>query len=326
MWKRLYTALSAVLTFSVLAMAQSGNGIVKGTIMDATGSSISGASVRLTRIATKSLRSAVTAEGGTYYFGEIAPGQYSVTVEHAGFKRWTGQFTVQVGQTATVDAPMQVGDVSSSVEVTDAAPVITTEGMQISDVKDSVRIRQLPLNGRNVSNLFNLTAGVEGGGAARVNGMKVGSMEILQDGVSIVDRFSGGISRIQPGLDTVQEFRIETNGSNARYSRPATVTLITRSGTNNFHGAAFETHRNNSGGLRARARQDGNTSAKLIRNEFGVSGGGPVLIPKLYNGKNKTFWFAAYEGLRQSQASFYDDVVPTEAMWNGNFNLSLIHI
>jgi len=320
MWKRLYTALSAVLTFSVLAMAQSGNGIVKGTIMDATGSSISGASVRLTRIATKSLRSAVTAEGGTYYFGEIAPGQYSVTVEHAGFKRWTGQFTVQVGQTATVDAPMQVGDVSSSVEVTDAAPVITTEGMQISDVKDSVRIRQLPLNGRNVSNLFNLTAGVEGGGAARVNGMKVGSMEILQDGVSIVDRFSGGISRIQPGLDTVQEFRIETNGSNARYSRPATVTLITRSGTNNFHGAAFETHRNNSGGLRARARQDGNTSAKLIRNEFGVSGGGPVLIPKLYNGKNKTFWFAAYEGLRQSQASFYDDVVPTEAMWNGNFN------
>lgn len=224
--------------------------------MDASGSSISGAAVRLTNTETNNLRSTVTAEGGLYQFGEIPPGKYSLTVEHAGFRRWTGGFTLQVGQTATVDAPMQVGDVSSTVEVNDVAPVITTEGMQIADVKDSLRIRQLPLNGRSVSNLFNLTPGVEGGGAARVNGMKVGSMEILQDGVSIVDRFSGGINRVQPGLDTVQEFRIETNGSNARFSRPATVTLITRSGTNNFHGAVFETHRNNGGGLRARARQD----------------------------------------------------------------------
>jgi hypothetical protein len=273
--------LPALLLLSAIAFAQSGNGIVKGTIIDSTGASITGASVKLTNTGTNATRTATSADGGLYYFGEIPPGKYSLTVEQAGFKRWAGEFSLQVGQSATVDAPMQLGDVTSTVEVQDAAPVIATEGMQISDVKDSIRIRQLPLNGRSISNLFNLTAGVEGGGAARVNGMKVGSMEILQDGVSIVDRFGGGIARVQPGLDTVQEFRIETNGSNARYSRPATVTLITRSGTNNFHGAAFETHRNNGGGLRARARQDGNTAAKLIRNEFALSGGGPVLIPKI---------------------------------------------
>lgn len=319
-FKRLARAIPVALSFCALAFAQSGNGIVKGTILDATGATVGGAAIRLTNTETNVVRNTVAGDGGLYYFGEIPPGKYSLSVEKTGFKRWTGEFALQVGQSATVDAPMQLGEVTSTVEVRDAAPVITTEGMQISDVKDSVRIRQLPLNGRSVSNLFNLTAGVEGGGAARVNGLKVGSMEILQDGVSIVDRFGGGINRVQPGLDTVQEFRIETNGSNARYSRPATVTLITRSGTNNFHGAAFETHRNNGGGLRARARQDGNTAAKLIRNEFGVSTGGPIIIPKLYNGKNKSFFFVAYEGLRQRQVSFYNDVVPTDAMWNGNFN------
>src|SRR5436309_5514181 len=172
----------------------------------------------------------------------------------------------------------EVGSLTSTVEVTAVSPVITLEGMQIADVKDELRIHQLPLNGRSVSNLFNLTPGVEGGGAPRTNGMKVGSTEMLLDGLSIVDRFSGGVERVQPGLDTVQEFRIETNGSSARYARPATVMLATKSGTNQFHGGAFETFRTNAAGLRARQRQDGNSSAKLIRNEFGANAGGPVLL------------------------------------------------
>ena len=100
-------------------------------------------------------------------------------------------------------------------------------------MKDYQRIRQLPLNGRGISSLFDLTPGVEGGRNARVNGLKVGSLEITLDGISMVDRFGGGIARVQPGLDTIQEFRIETVGSDARYSRPATVMLATRSGTTN---------------------------------------------------------------------------------------------
>ena len=150
--------------------------------------------------------------------------------------------------------------------------------------------------------------------------MKVGSAEMTLDGVSIVDRFGGGINRVSPGLDTIQEFRIETTGSSAQFSRPANVEMVTKSGTNELHGSGFETHRNNFGGLRARQWQDGNAPAKLIRNEFGVSAGGPVFLPKIYNGKNKTFWFAAYEGMRQRQLSYYEDGVPTQDMWNGNFS------
>src|SRR5206468_4083279 len=167
---------------------------------------------------------------------------------------------------------------------------INLESGEISDVKDALRIRQLPLNGRTISNLYDLTPGVEGGGNARVNGLKVGSLEMLVDGLSIVDRFGGGIARVQPGLDTVEEFRIETVGSDASYSRPANVTISTRSGTNAFHGSLFETHRNNAGGLRARRREDQAdpvtgkfTPGKVIRNEYGGSAGGPFYIPRVYD-------------------------------------------
>ncbi len=185
--------------------------------------------------------------------------------------------------------------------------------MEVANVKDSLQIRQLPLNGRAITNLFDLTAGVEGGGNPRVNGMKVGSTEMTLDGVSLVDRFGGGISRVQPGLDTVEEFRVETAGSNARNSRPATITLVTKSGTNEFHGSAFATHRNNAAGLRARQRQDGNSAAKLIRNEFGVSAGGPII-------HDKTFFFAAYEGARVRQNQFSETSVPLPSMWNGDMS------
>jgi hypothetical protein len=316
----LISYVAALLLAALPAYAQTGNAIVKGAVTDPSGSAVAQAKVRLTNTNTNVSRDAVTSGEGFYYFGDVQPGNYSVSIESPGFKKFAGTFVVQVGQIATVDTALEVGDVSTTVEVTGAAPIIATEGMQIADVKDAMRIRQLPLNGRQVSNLFNLTPGVEGGGAPRVNGMKVGSTEMLQDGVSIVNRFGGGISTVQPGLDTIQEFRIETNGSNARYSRPATVTLVTKSGTNVFHGALFETHRNNAAGLRSRRREDGTDPAKLIRNEFGASAGGPVLIPKLYDGRNRTFWFFAYEGLRQREKAFYTDVVPTAEMWSGDFS------
>src|SRR5712692_9069395 len=158
--------------------------------------------------------------------------------------------------------------------------------------------------------------------------MKVCSTEMLLDGISYVDRFGGGISRVQPGLDTIQEFRIETAGSGAQYSRPATVDLVTRSGTNQLHGALFETFRNNAAGLRARQRQDLQVDpatgqflqAKLIRNEYGGWVGGPVWLPKIYNGKNKTFWFFDWEGLKQRESSFATTGVPTPAMWNGDLS------
>src|SRR5262249_36400492 len=233
----LMIAISATLPL----FAQTGNAVVQGTALDSSKAVITAAKVTLRNSDTGVVKTAPTSNSGVFYFGAVQPRPYVLTVEAPGFKKWEGTLTVEVGQITTIDPTMEVGTVGTTVEVTGVAPVISTEGMQVSDVKDALRIHQLPLNGRSVSNLFNLTPGVEGGGSPRTNGMKVGSTEMLVDGISIVDRFGGGISRVQPGLDTVQEFRIETSGSSARYSRPATVTLVTKAGGNVLQGAIFET-------------------------------------------------------------------------------------
>jgi hypothetical protein len=233
--------------------AQTGLGVVRGTVQDASKAVIPGAKVVLTNTATGVGRDSVSNADGIYYFGAVSIGPYTLLVESQGFKKWEGTLAVQAGQTVVIDPALEVGSLESAVEVTGVAPVVTTQGAQVSDTKDALRIHNLPLNGRQITNLFDLTPGVEGGGNPRVNGMKVGSTEMLFDGISYVDRFGGGISRVQPGLDTIQEFRIETAGSGAQFSRPATVELVTRSGSNQIHGALFETMRNNGAGLRARA-------------------------------------------------------------------------
>jgi hypothetical protein len=308
-------------------LAQTGTAVIRGVVRDANQAVVPGASVTVTSRETSISVKTQTSEVGIYYVGGLRRGPYTVNVELTGFKKWTSNLELQVGQIAVVDVGLELGNVETVVEVVGAAAPISTESIDVSDVKDYQRIRQLPLNGRQISTLFNLTPGVEGAGSARVNGLKVGSLEITLDGISLVDRFGGGIARVQPGLDTVQEFRIETVGSDARYSRPATVTLSTRSGTNEIHGSVFETHRNNGWNLVSRARQDGSAKApQLIRNEFGASAGGPVYLGKnLYDGRNKTFWFAAFEGLRQRQGRRVGSVVPpygvpTEAMWNGDLS------
>lgn len=307
------------MAFSLLALSQ-GTATIRGTVYDSSSAAIPGATVVAINVETNFTRRTVTSAEGIYSISTLGPGNYRVSVESQGFKQWSGTLVLQTGQTAVVNATLEVGSVDTVVEVTGAAPIINSESAEVGDVKDAQRIRDLPLNGRDITSLFTLTAGVEGGANPRVNGMKVGSAEMLLDGVSIVDRFGGGMSRVQPGLDSVNEFRIETAGSQAQYSRPATVSLVTKGGTNELHGSFFMTHRNNGGGLRARQRQDGNTAAKLIRNEYGLSAGGPVFLPKFYDGRNRTFWFAAFEGLKQREETFYRQAVPTADMWAGNFD------
>ncbi|MGH9695069.1 MAG: carboxypeptidase regulatory-like domain-containing protein, partial [Bryobacteraceae bacterium] len=299
--------------------AQTGLGIATGTIKDPSGATVAMATVTLSNADTGVSRKTTTNGAGLYYFGSLRVGDYHLAVEAPGFQKWETDFEIRAGQTVTVDANVAMGNVQSTVIVTGAASQIATEGGQLSDVKTAQAIHDLPLNGRQITNLFSLTPGVEGGqntqGAAapRTNGMMVGSTEILLDGMSYVDRFGGGMSRVQPGLDTVQEYRVETAGSGAAFDRPATVELVTRSGTNEFHGGLFETLRDNYGGLVARAVQDGNTPAKLIRNEFGGFVGGPIV-------KDKAFFFYDQELLRQRSQVFAQTGVPTAAMWNGDFS------
>ena len=293
--------------------AQTGLGVVHGTVADQSHAVIPHAKVTLTNTATGVARSVESTSVGVYYFGSVQPGPYTVAVEVSGFKKYTGSLILKAEQDAVVDPAMEVGSVDVAVDVNDAAPLIETEKGTVGDVKDALRIQNLPLNGRQVSNLFNLTAGVEGGAAPRTNGMKVGSTEMNLDGISMVDRFGGGLqTNAQAGLDIVQEFRFETAGSDAAFSRPATVSLVAKSGSNQWHGDAFWTMRNNYAGLRARQRQDGNSVAKYIRNEYGGLVSGPVV-------KNKAFFMYSYEGMKLRQQVYNQTSVPTDDIWNGNF-------
>ncbi len=304
------------------ASAQTGAGTVTGTVRDVNQAVVPGAGVTITETETNISHKTQTSNVGIYYFGALPLGPYKLVVEKEGFKTWEGTLVLEVGQNAVIDPVMQVGNVKTTIEVTAAAPVVSKQDVEFADVKDFRRIQQLPLDSRSVSQLFQLTPGVEGRGSARVNGMKVGSLAITLDGVSQVDRFGGGFVRVEPALNTIQEFRIETTGSDARYDRPATVTLSTKSGTNQFHGEVFETHRNNFGGLQVRTRDNtsGAAPSKFIRNEFGASAGGPIYIPHLYDGRNKAFFFASYEGSRQRESNVVQDTVPTDAMWNGDLS------
>jgi hypothetical protein len=307
-------ALALLGLITIPVAAQTGLGTVTGTVQDASKAAVPRATVTLTNTATGVARTAEANSSGIYYFGGVPVGPYHMAVEAPGFQQWASDFQIEVGQTLTIDPGLTVGSVQTRVEVEATATPINVESPEVSDVKDALRIHDLPLNGRQITNLFDLTPGVEGGANPRTNGMKVGSTEMAIDGISLVDRFGGGMARVQPGLDTIQEYKIETANSSAQFSRPATVELVTRSGTNALHGAAFETFRSNAAGLRTRQRQDlSGDAAKLIRNEYGVWAGGPVI-------KNKTFWFMDWEQMKQRQNVFAITGVPTASMWNGDLS------
>ncbi len=317
-----FALFAAIALFAVFPLfSQTGTATIRGSVYDAARAAVPGATLVLTNQATNAARRASSSDVGFFLFSGLPPGEYRLSAEISGFKKWTTDITLRAGDITVVDPLLEIGSVDVVVEVSGAAPVIATESSEIADVKDSLRIRQLPLDGRSVTSLFDLTPGVVGGGNPRVNGLKVGSVEMTLDGMSLTDRFGGGMARVQPGMDSIEEFRIETVGSGAQFSRPATVTMVTKSGTNQLHGSVFETFRNNGAGLRARQRQSGNSSPFYVRNEFGASAGGPVFIPKFYDGRNRTFWFAAYEGSRQREKRISTgNVVPTLAMWEGDFS------
>jgi len=319
--------LFVVLLFFVPSvLGQTGQGNVSGTVTDSSHAIVPGASVVLTNVDTGVSVKTESSEEGIYYLGAVPIGHYKVVVAKQGFKEWEGTFTLEVGQNAVVDPILSVGNTTTVVEVTGAAVPIETTNGAVADVKESDQIRDLPLNGREIGNLFNVVPGVESGaGGARVNGMKVGSLDINLDGATLVDRFGGGMVRVQPGIETVQEFRVETVGSEARFDQPATVIMASRSGTNQLHGGGYEYLRDNTVIGATRLRTDPVGSAfqlpELIRNEFGGYLGGPIYIPHLYDGRNKSFWFFDYEGLRdRERSSVLQPWVPTADMWGGDLS------
>ena len=314
---RLIFGIVLTILLAPSAWPQTSTATVSGTVRDQTGAVIPGASVILTNTKTNVAAKTVTNEVGFYIFPGTLPGPYLLAVEASGMQKFEGSLNVQVQQSAVVDVTMKVGQTLVELAVADVTPLVQTDTPALGHVLERTRIEQLPINGRNLTTLLQTVPGMEG---TRAYGLREGSYEISLDGSSLIDRNYGGVFRRQPGLDSVEEFKVENNASSAKFSRPTSLILSTKSGTNSLHGSAFETNRNNGYGL-ARSRTDTYIKAPFLnRNEFGANAGGPVYIPKVYNGKDKTFWFFAYEGLRNIAPSNQQWPVPNAAMRNGDFH------
>ncbi len=325
-WQRDFLfGLVVIVLLAPSAFPQASTATVSGTVRDQSNAVIPGASISLTNTATNVTSRTTTTPVGFYIFPGILPGPYRLTVEAQGMQKFEGTLTVQVQQSAVVDPVLKVGQTATEVQVTDVTPLITVDNPTLGHVLERQRIEQLPVNGRFVTTLLQTVPGMELTTTTsvtvgvRTNGSRNGSADFMLDGAVIAARYHGGAVQRPPGLDTLQEFKVETSNSSAKYTRPTTVILSTRSGTNSFHGALFETHRNNAI-AKARTRTDFyKDPPKLIRNEFGASAGGPIWIPKVYNGRNRTFWFFGYEGYRNIAPRTMGFSVPTAAMRNGDF-------
>jgi hypothetical protein len=316
----LFLAIAASLS------AQSGAGTIQGTVQDATSAAIPGSSVQVANQATGVVTETTANADGFYAVKGLFAGSYRVTFSAPGMKKSEASITLQNGQVLVYNAQLTVGEVSEKVTVSgETIQLATYDSGTVNTQLDAARISQLPQNGRNVLGLAqNTVPGLEGGGT-RANGLMQEGMEYSQDGAPMTNRNFGGEANSSqatlPDPDSVQEARFETLNSSAQFATPATVILTTKSGTNDFHGTMFETARNNYFGI-ARARQDPAdfSAPPLIRNEFGFSVGGPIWIPKLYNGRNRSFFFVAFErfSLRQKRQQLMR--VPTMAMRNGDFS------
>jgi hypothetical protein len=319
-WAWLIPALICALAFN--CWPQASNSAVRGVVRDPSGAVVPGATVTLTNTATNVGRTSTTNEVGFYIFPGVVSGPYRLVVEAAGMQKFEGTLTVLLQQDLNVDAVLNVGQTTTEIVVKDITPLVNTENPSIGHVLERQRIEQLPINGRAITNLLYATVpGVESSANAgmRAYGMRMGTMVFVFDGTQHNEVWEGWSQQRPPGLDAVEEFKVEINSASAKFTRPATMIVSSKSGTNQFHGALFETNRNNAIG-KARQRQDTYTKAPYLnRNEFGFSAGGPVYVPGVYNGRDKTFWFTSWEATRNIAPSTFQWRVPTEAMRNGDF-------
>lgn len=323
--KRL-TLFTATLLIPACLLAQSGAGSIQGTVQDSTGAAIPGSAVHVVNQATGVAADTTSNANGFYALPGLFAGNYTLTFSAAGMKKYQTTLALQDAQVLVLNPKLSVGDVAEQVTVSgETIQLATYDSGTVSTELDAKRIDQLPQNGRNVLGLAqNTVPGVEANGT-RANGLMGEAMEYSLDGAPMTNRnFGGEANSAQstlPDPDSVQEAKFETLNSSSQFATPATVILTTKSGSNAFHGSLFETARNNFFGI-AKARQNpANFAAPhLVRNEFGANIGGPILLPKVYDGRNKSFFFFAYERFSLRQDSNELVTVPTVAMRRGDFS------
>lgn len=310
------------------ALAQSGAGSIQGTVQDQTGAVIPSASITVTNHATNVKVATKSNSVGFYLVPGLFTGTYTVSVSTPGMKTYNRVIDLLVGQTAVINAKMTPGSVTQQVTVSaNAVQLVDTNNGVINSTLENARINQLPMNGRNLISLVQeTTPGLTScsQSSSCPNGLFGEAMEYVSDGASLENPEFGGThtgAAEMPDPDAVQEVQVQMSGSGAQYATPATAVLTTKSGTNQLHGSLFETARNSAFGI-ARQRQNPSdfVAPPYIRNEFGASAGGPIVIPGLYNGRNKSFWFFAYERYSLRSFSYQEMKVPSLKMRKGDFS------
>src|SRR6266404_3778950 len=317
--------------------AQVDAGSILGTVSDASGGSVHGATVTLTNEGTNASLATTTGSDGTYKFSPVRIGSYKLTATNQGFQTITTRnVVVNVGQDVVVDFTLKPGSVSETVEVASTVPVLETQDASVGQVIDSRNVDNLPLNGRNFTFLAQLAAGVNtpqadtrgnaASGAFAANGNRPAQNNYLLDGIDnnsdTVDFLNGTNFVVLPPVDAIEEFKVQTTGFSAEYGRSGAAVLnaTIKSGTNNFRGTVWEFFRNDK--LDAAdffENAGGRPKGELRQNQFGVSAGGPVVIPHLFDGRNKVFFFGDYEGFRRIQGTILTGGVPTVAERNSGF-------
>ena len=318
---RLFASFFALVLLSVSAYAQSGGSTVRGTVKDPQGNVVAGATVNLTDPERNFSRTQQTNQDGVYLFTAVPPGTYKLQVESTGFKTASASGLVALVDTPTVrDVQLEVGAVSETVEITSGTEAaINTSDASLGNSFERRRIVDLPLNANNVVGLLSLQPGVSRSGY--VNGGRADQSNITLDGVDVNEQQDGldvvtdeaFASVLRVTRDSLQEFRVTTTNPNAEQGRSsgAQVSLVTRSGSNQWHGSLFETHRNTV----TTANDFFNNAAgvarpQLLRNIFGGSVGGPLK-------KDRAFFFFTYEGFREATATSVVREVPLPTLGQG---------
>jgi hypothetical protein len=324
---RLAVGIALILLGCVTAWGQ-GEASIEGRVIDATGSAIAGASVGVKSEETGAVRNVFTDNAGHFYVSLLSVGKYEIAVEKTGFEREVKPgITLVLGQHASADFTLQVGQMRTSVEVTETPPAVDVSTADVSGLVGERQVKELPLNGRSFDNLLTLNTGIVNVTAQRAGGIgtsasAVGNMfsvsghrpeanlfllnGIEYTGASNINVTPGGASGQLLGVDAIREFELVKDTYGAAYGKRsgAQISIVTSSGSNDLHGSAYEFLRNSA--LDARNFFDQGPVPPFRRNVFGGSLGGPIK-------KNKTFLFGNYEGFRQSLALSNVTLVPDAA-------------
>ena len=337
----LATSVLCLMIFGVNPLsAQIDTGGITGTVTDSTGAIVSGATITLTNDATGVVLSTKSTSSGTYSLSSIRPGTYTLRGEASGFQAFVDKgLEVHLQNTLTVDIPLTTGAVKQEVTVTAASPLLQAENAAVGQTITSQTVNDLPLNGRNWASLAQLSAGTSTAPVGNpssnsgstdaayfsVDGVNLWQNDFRLNGINDNIEIYGGSSvnsnaAITPPPDAIQEFKLQNGNFNAEFghSTGAVINAAIKTGTNRLHGDLWEYFRNTD--LDANIFfSNGQPVPAYHQNQFGATLGGPVFIPKVYNGKDRTFFFVDYQGDRLITPAPATSTVPTQNMINSGF-------